>query len=255
MTFYYSRAEYQIFMTDGGVTTLSHLAYRMTKDLYLRAKSRRMPSVDDDRAHWLARHVLPHEPALRAWLRQKASLGFDIDDVVQETYAILVGKASIETIRNPKTYAFQTAYSVILQQLRRAHIVPINAVADIEALEAAVDEPSPEDTVLARNELAMIHRVIAGLPRQTRQAFVMRRIEGLSQGEIARRMKLSEHTVEKHIARGIKLLLAAVAGGGSGPGRSSNRHGAPKTTDKTRPQETTSRTETARDDQTLSRNP
>ncbi len=239
-------------MTDGGVTTLSHLAFRMSKDpnLYLKAKSRRMPSVDDDRAHWLARHVLPHEPALRAWLRQKASLGFDIDDVVQETYAILVAKASIDAIRNPKTYAFQTAYSVILQQLRRAHIVPINAVADIEALDAAIDEPSPEDTVLARDELAMIRRAIAELPRQTRQAFVMRRVEGLSQGEIARRMKLSEHTVEKHIARGIKLLLAAVAGGGNDRGRSS-RHRA----DAKNRQETTQTTENTRDaDQTHSRN-
>jgi len=236
-------------MTGGGVTPLSHLAFRMSKDLYLKANSRRMPSVDDDRAHWLARHVLPHEPALRAWLRQKASLGFDLDDVVQETYAILVAKASIETIRNPKTYAFQTAWSVILQQLRRAHIVPINAVADIEALNAATDEPSPEDTVLARDELAMIRRAIADLPRQTRQAFVMRRIDGLSQGEIARRMKLSEHTVEKHIARGIKLLLAAVAGGGSGRGKTS-RHRAD---DKNR-QETPPKAENTRDaDQTHSR--
>ncbi len=236
-------------MTGGGVTPLSHLAFRMSKDLYLKANSRRMPSVDDDRAHWLARHVLPHEPALRAWLRQKASLGFDLDDVVQETYAILVAKVSIETIRNPKTYAFQIAWSVILQQLRRAHIVPINAVADIEALAAAADEPSPEDTVLARDELAMIRRAIAELPRQTRQAFVMRRIDGLSQSEIARRMKLSEHTVEKHIARGIKLLLAAVAGGGNDRGKSS-RHRAD---DKNR-QETPPKAENTRDaDQTHSR--
>jgi len=236
-------------MTGGGVTLLSHLAFRMSKDLYLKANSRRMPSVDDDRAIWLARHVLPHEPALRAWLRHKASLGFDLDDVVQETYAILVAKASIETIRNPKTYAFQIAWSVILQQLRRAHIVPINAVADIEALAAATDEPSPEDTVLARDELAMIRRAIAELPRQTRQAFVMRRIDGLSQSEIARRMKLSEHTVEKHIARGIKLLLAAVAGGGNDRGKSS-RHRAD---DKNR-QETPPKAENTRDaDQTHSR--
>ncbi len=238
---------------------LSHLAFRMKNNLYPRAKSRRMPSVDDDRAHWLARHVLPHEPALRAWLRQKASLGFDIDDVVQETYAILVAKASIEAIRNPKTYAFQTAYSVILQQLRRAHIVPINAVADIEALEAAGDEPSPEAAVMARDELAMIRRAIAGLPRQTQQAFVLRRIEGLSQSEIARRMKLSEHTVEKHIARGIKLLLAAIAGGGDGGSRSSNQKAGGKPTHKTR-QETTNKTiqatETTRDTQpTHSRKP
>jgi len=209
---------------------LSHLAFRMSKDLYLRASGRRMPLVDDDRARWLARHVLPHEPALRAWLRQKTSLGFDLDDVVQETYAILVAKPSVEAIRNPKTYAFQTAWSVILQQLRRAHIVPINAVADIEALEAAADAPSPEDTVLARDELAMIRRAIAGLPRQTRQAFVLRRVDGLSQGEIARRMKLSEHTVEKHIARGLKLLLAAAADGGKDGRRSAGQPSRPKTT-------------------------
>ncbi len=195
-----------------------------------------MPSVDDARAQWLARHVLPHEPALRAWLRKKATFGFDIDDVVQETYAILAAKASIDTIRNPRTYAFQTAWSVILQQLRQSSVVPITAVADIDTLAACSDAPSPEDHVLARNELAMIRRAITGLPRQTRQAFILRRIEGLSQVEIARRMKLSENTVEKHIARGIRLLMAAVSGGK--PGRADGEN---KKTEETRDDQTHSR--------------
>ncbi|MEA1675266.1 hypothetical protein UAA55_17885 [Nitrospirillum sp. BR 11163] len=103
-----------------------------------------------ERAQWLALHVVPHEPALRAWLKRKGGLHCDVDDVVQETYAILATKASVDAILDPKTYTFQVAHSVILQQLRHARVVPITAVADIGTLEAVMDQPSPEDTVLAR---------------------------------------------------------------------------------------------------------
>lgn len=161
----------------------------------------------DDRARWLAAHVLPHEHGLRAWLRSKSFLGFDADDVVQETYAILAAKACVAGIENPRAYAFQTAYSVVLRQMRQSRVVPIAAVADLSALEAVVDAPSPEEVTSARQELRLIQDAIADLPRQTRRAFVMRRVEGLPQQEIARRMRLSENTVEKHIARGLKLLV------------------------------------------------
>jgi len=171
--------------------------------------------ISDERARWLAAHIVPHEAALRAWLRGKSPLGVDVDDIVQETYAILAAKASVDGINHPKTYAFQVAYSVILQQLRQSRVVPIAAVADVAALEAVIDEPSPEQTLLARDELDRVRRAIDALPRQTRTAFVMRRVEGLSQQEIAKRMNLSEHTVEKHIARGIKSLLAQFGRGGN----------------------------------------
>lgn len=180
-----------------------------------------MSYASDERSHWLGRHVLPHEGALRAWLRGKAPLGVDVDDVVQETYAILAAKADVEAIRNVRTYTFQVAYSVVLQQLRRAAVVPIRAVADISALETMIDAPSSEDTVLHRQELDRVRRAIAAMPRQTRQAFTLRRIDGLSQRDIARRMALSEHTVEKHIARGIKLLLAEFGRGGNDASRAS----------------------------------
>jgi len=71
--------------------------------------------ISDERAQWLAAHIVPHEAALRAWLKGKTSLGSDVDDIVQETYAILATKRTVDTINNPKTYAFQVAYSVILQ--------------------------------------------------------------------------------------------------------------------------------------------
>ncbi len=181
-------------------------------------------TVGNERALWLARHVVPHEARLRVWLRRRLPIGFDLDDVVQETYAILAAKANIDAIRNPRTYMFQVAYSVILQSLRHSQVVPITAMADIGELETADDEPSPEDTIVARDELAHIRTAIDALPRQTRQAFILRRVEGLSQQDIAARMKLSEHTVEKHISRGIKLLMAQFGRGGNRAQQASSQH-------------------------------
>lgn len=188
---------------------------------------KQMKPISNERARWLAAHVVPHEAALRAWLRGKSSLGFDIDDIVQETYAVLAAKASVEGIANPKTYTFQVAYSVILQQLRKSRVVPIAAMADVGTLEAAIEDPSPEQTLLARDELQRVQRAIEALPRQTRTAFVLRRVEGLSQAEIAKRMRLSEHTVEKHIARGIKSLLSQFGRGGTKAAQASNQKTGP----------------------------
>ncbi len=69
--------------------------------------------VTDERAIWLGRHVLPHEAALRHWLRGRRLGGLDADDVVQETYARLIAAESVAHIRNARTYMFQTAGSVV----------------------------------------------------------------------------------------------------------------------------------------------
>jgi RNA polymerase sigma factor (sigma-70 family) len=183
--------------------------------------------ITDERARWLATHIVPHEPALRAWLKGKTPSGCDVDDVVQETYAILAAKRAVDGVLNPRTYAFQVAYSVILQHLRHSRVVPIAAVADISALEAPVDHPSPEEVVIARDELRQVELAIDALPKQTRTAFILRRVEGLSQQAIAMRMGLSEHTIEKHISRGIKLLLAQFGRGGNTSARASKEKERP----------------------------
>jgi RNA polymerase sigma-70 factor (ECF subfamily) len=40
-----------------------------------------------------------------------------------------------------------------------------------------------------------------------RETLVLRRVEGLSQREVARRLNISEKTVEKHMATGVHLLI------------------------------------------------
>lgn len=79
-----------------------------------------------DRACWLARHILPHEAALRSWLARRPVNGVDFDDVVQESYAILANADEVDHIRNPRNYLFEVAKSVIARELRRARVVEIS---------------------------------------------------------------------------------------------------------------------------------
>ena len=176
--------------------------------------------VSTERAHWLANHVLPYEPALRAWLRHKGTLPFDVDDLVQEAYAVLAALPSVEHIRNPKSYLFQTAHSLALQQFRRARLVSIRAVADVDRLEAALEVPSTERLASDHEELQRLADAIAALPRQCGEVFRLRKIEGLSQRDVATRLRLAESTVEKHVAKAVRLLMQAfgrdVEPGGAG---------------------------------------
>ena len=60
-----------------------------------------------ERALWLAEHVLPCERGLRDWLRRRMAQAQDVDDVVQETYAILAAMADVSHVRQPRAYVYQ----------------------------------------------------------------------------------------------------------------------------------------------------
>ena len=93
--------------------------------------------------------------------------------------------------------------------MRREQIVPIEAVADFEALGIAADEPSPERTAIARDELRRLQSAVDRLPPRCREAFVMQRIDGLTRQEIAERMGVTDTTVKNHL-REAGLALANI---------------------------------------------
>ena len=171
-------------------------------------------SFSDERAIWLGRHVLPHEPALRAWLRRRRLGGLDVDDIIQETYSRLMTAESVQHVHDARSYTFQVAGSVVIDHLRRMKVVSIASVPDLDYLEVVSDEPSPERQVIDRDELHRLAGVIARLPGRVREVFTLRRVYGLSQREVAEKMGIAESTVEKHMARGFLLMLEQFRDGG-----------------------------------------
>ncbi len=140
-------------------------------------------------------------------MRRRRLEPHEVDDVVQEAYAILASRERLDDLVHPKAYLFRIAHSLVVRDARRARIVPFEPIENIEEVDAVVDPFSPDRITIAREELRRLAAVIQTMPTRVRTAFVMRRVQGLSQREIAERMDISESTVEKHIAKGLTLVI------------------------------------------------
>jgi RNA polymerase sigma factor (sigma-70 family) len=159
---------------------------------------------------WVGSHILPHEADVRSWLRRLVPGLHDIDDVIQEAYARIIALENATHIRNGRAYLFHTVRNVALEQLRRARIIRIEAIADLESLAIADDAPSTERIVAGCQELQRVQQLIATLPPPCRQIFELRRVHGVPQQQIAKRLGVSENTVEMQAVRGLKLILKAL---------------------------------------------
>lgn len=161
---------------------------------------------------WVSRRILPLEARLRSWLRV-AFPGIDIDEVVQETYCRISALDSVAHIADPRSYFFQTARNVVLQQIRRTRVVSIEAASGLVEFDHALadDDVSPERIVAGRRALARVEALIAALPDRCRQIFQLRKIEGVSQREIATQLGVTETIVENEVARGLRRILDAMS--------------------------------------------
>jgi RNA polymerase sigma factor (sigma-70 family) len=160
-----------------------------------------------DRARWLAIHVMPWEVESRRWLRRVVPPGLEVDDVIQEAYAILASLADVSRIVNPKAYFYQVIKSLISEYLRRATVANGGIAGRVMALPEPHEGVTPERILSGRQELESLYRAITRLPEPSRTIFVMRKIDNLPQKIIAERLRVSENTVEKQIARGLRIIL------------------------------------------------
>jgi RNA polymerase sigma factor (sigma-70 family) len=168
--------------------------------------------LDDHARHrWLASRILPHEGEVRGWLRRHVHslTSADVDDLVQEAYARL-WLADFASIVNGRSYFYATVRNLLLEHARRARIVPMERLGEIEALRIPSEEPGPERQVTARQELERLEGIIDALPEQCRRAFRLQKFSGLSQREISQAMNISEKTVEKHLAGALRRVLEAL---------------------------------------------
>lgn len=180
--------------------------------------------LDDlsERAAWLACNVLPHEALLRARLRGIRVFGLDIEDVIQETYTRILSGPPLQSIKHPKQYAVQTARGIVIDHVRRSRVVSIAGTGRLEALSVPVPEANAEERLEFQEEVEAVVDVLASMPVRCRQTLIMRRVEGLSQKEVARRLNVSEKSVERYLTESVRVLIALFGRGGKNRANSSS---------------------------------
>lgn len=166
---------------------------------------------DSNTIDWIATDVLPHEADVRRWLMQARFGGLETDDVVQEAYCRIVATPNIHRIENGRAYFFTVVRNIAFEYLRRHRIVAIDQLTAVETAVCAAEDPSPERIIMARQTLNVVQHALEQLPKHCHESFVLRKISGLSQKEVAHRLNLSESVVEKHISKALRHILSAIA--------------------------------------------
>ena len=131
----------------------------------------------------------------------------DIDDILQETYVRVCQVEQKEDIKYPKSFLLKTAKNLALDHVKSADN-RLSLSLDDDALTSAANNGEGYDetyrSAVAKQEFALFCEAVRCLPAQCRRAFILKKVYGFSQKEIADYMSISESTVEKHISNGIK---------------------------------------------------
>ena len=177
---------------------------------------RQARAPEDDRFAALARQF---GPALaryfRKRLRQQPNLArhTGVDDLVQDVLARLLVRGDGQSIERPESYLLRAAANVWRDLLRRSRTRRANDHDEYVEDRHAVEDHGPDRVLEGRQAISAILASIGELPERTRHVFVLRRIEGMQQKAVARRLGISVSAVEKHMIKAIRHLAAAQPGG------------------------------------------
>jgi RNA polymerase sigma-70 factor (ECF subfamily) len=153
---------------------------------------------------------LEHEVALKRYLRRFIRSREAADDLAQEAFLRAFAAESGRMIEAPKAFLFKVAKNLALNELARQSAMTIEPLGDFEGHEVLEDssQVAVDDVVDSRERVRLLARAIAALPPQCAKVFILRKMQGMSQKEIAVRLNISVRTVENHVALGLSRCRA-----------------------------------------------
>lgn len=131
----------------------------------------------------------------------------DIEDIVQETYVRVCQAGGKVNIRTPQSFLFKTVRNLAIDYAKSSETrlsFYTDSEQDLERASARHCNDETFNQVAADEEFAKFCDAVRHLPVQCRRVFVLKKVYGLTQREIAEELNIKESTVEKHISAGIR---------------------------------------------------
>jgi RNA polymerase sigma factor (sigma-70 family) len=148
--------------------------------------------------------------ALASFFQRRVTNKADVPDLVQDTFLRLAKLPSLDELRQPEHYLFQTASSALRDRARRDTVREHGAHQEFDETYHGGTDISPERVAIGRFAVRELREVIARLPERTRDIFVLRVFEEMRTAEIASALGISQRAVEKHHAKALAKVTAAM---------------------------------------------
>ncbi|HET7085586.1 MAG TPA: sigma-70 family RNA polymerase sigma factor [Rhizomicrobium sp.] len=142
--------------------------------------------------------------ALMSYFLRRTGNRCEAEDLTQETFARLIGSSSFERADEANAFVFRVASNLLRDRARSARrrrkpesSLQIVAVDEI-ALELTEDR-GPERVLIGRESLSQVLDSLGELGERTKSIFILFRLEGMKQKDIAALYGIGLSTVEKQV--------------------------------------------------------
>ena len=144
-----------------------------------------------------------YEIRIRNFLMLKKHQKEDVEDIVQETFLKAHKVTDWKNVENPEAYLISIAKNAYNDHIRKEIRNVTHVDADISKVAVKDDMPSPEQTIVGRQELNDLERIVNKLTPRVKQAIIYVKFLELSYTEAAELMNVSKSTLKNHITIGM----------------------------------------------------
>ncbi len=127
----------------------------------------------------------------------------DIDDIVQETFVRSYEANLKQEIKYARSYMLKTAKNLAFNHNAKWDNKFNDSIEDFVEPPVELTSATFEDDYESKERFLSFCRATDQLSGSVRKCFILKKVYGLSQKEIAQYLQLSESTVEKHVAKGL----------------------------------------------------
>jgi RNA polymerase sigma-70 factor (ECF subfamily) len=127
----------------------------------------------------------------------------DVEDIVQETF-LKSYEAGLKTeITHQRTYMLTIAKNLALNHVSKASVRKNQSLDDLQTLPIDLASTSLESQIASKERFLHFCQATETLSVDVKRVFILKKVHGMSQKEIADNLGISQSTVEKHVAKGL----------------------------------------------------
>jgi RNA polymerase sigma factor (sigma-70 family) len=145
------------------------------------------------------------------WISRHRSNAAEAEDLLHEAFLRYELRKRQGPITNPAGFLLRAAANLAVDEHRKRRRL---APQPFELACQSWPDPAPaiDETLVLRARLKRVWQGLETLGKRTREVFLMHRLEGYKQHEIAATLGISRSAVEKHIAKADSFLTSWAEG-------------------------------------------
>ena len=170
-----------------------------------------MAQSDTQQAPTFSQLLMIERPSLLRLARRIVGDVGLAEDITQTLWLRVQRIADPAAIQDKRAYLYRLVLNLTSDQMRSRQRGA--ALFDGQAEDARMIDATPttETRIIDRQRLSLLSAAIDELPPRCREAFILRRVEGLPPTEVAARLGITQNAVAKHVRHAISHCQTRLA--------------------------------------------